>query len=315
MRKGDGLTTILVVIVLGLTALTLLYYVAVFFYPNTPFNPLSPQRATQMAQARLPTAVVIQTPTLDPSYPATWTPVPTGTPPPTKTPTETRTPTPTRTNTPTDTPTPTRTPTPLPPTLPPPPTATSTPPLFYVSSYRGENNCANMGLRGVVTGPDGLPAAGITVKYGELETPNSEFVATTDANGRYSALLLPGSNRAAVSRAHNWYTYIEYNGKPLSEVFKFTTDPIYANNPSYCDDDDNNNNNNNGNDNNANGNDNNSNGNNNNNGNDNDNDNNNNNTSLDDDELPPGCLLDPCQVSHSTQIKVVNWQFRSGIAY
>jgi hypothetical protein len=175
-----------------------------------------------------------------------------------------------------------------------------------------------MGLRGVVTGPDKLPAAGINVRYGELGVPNSEFVVTTDPNGRYSALLIPGSNRPAASQSHNWYAYIEFNGNPLSEVFRFTTDPIYADNPGYCyDDDDNDNNDNNDNNSNDNDNDNgndndNDNDNDNGNGNDNDNGNNNDNAVTDGAELPPGCLLDPCQVSRSIQIKIVNWAFNPG---
>jgi hypothetical protein len=237
-RLDNRWTTVLLSLVMGMTILSVLCYTTIFLQPNVPFNPLSPNRATAIALAQpptLPTQVfIIATP--DQSYPATWTPTPTRTPGPTKTATDTRTPTPTKTPSPTLTPTPTDTNTPVPPTVPPPPTNTATPMPFFVSSHSNENNCADLGLKGTVNGTDGLPKAGITIEYGELGVSGSRFTTRTDGNGRYGALLLPGSNKAAAQSAHNWYAFVVNNGQRASEEFKFTTDPIFAKNPKYCND-------------------------------------------------------------------------------
>lgn len=271
-RLDNRLTTILLSMVLGLTILSCLCYVTIFVQPNIPFNPLSPNKATEIAAtfiaANVTTPVTQPAPTTDQSYPATWTPTLTNTPGPTKTATDTRTPTPTRTFTPTPTPTPTDTSTPVPPTLPPPPTATPTPLPYFVSSHSSKNNCADVGLEGIVNGADGLPESGIQIEYGELGVRGSQFIAQTDRNGRYSALLLPGSNKNSASSPHDWFAYILKDGQRASEEFRFTTDPIFARNPAHCDDDD------------------------------------------DEDESDVGCIADPCESSDSIQIKVINWQQR-----
>lgn len=136
-----------------------------------------------------------------------------------------------------------------------------------------------MGLKGVVNDVDGLPAAGIEVQYGEVGVSGSRFTARTDGNGRYSALLLPGADKRIAARSHTWYAYVLEGGSQASEAFNFTTDPIFAQNPSYCtgldplgnDDDDDGTN-----------------------------------TFLD-----KGCILDPCRSNDAIQIKIVNWQKRS----
>ena len=286
MRNLDRrLTTVLLAMVLGMSVLAIMCYATIFVQPNIPFNPLSPQRATEIAlvnvvaiqqqQAQGPAA------TLDQSYPATWTTTPTNTPGPTKTATNTRTATPTRTSSPTRTPTATNTRTPAPP--PPPPTVTPTPsPLPYVvGSHSSRNNCADTGLEGIVNGTDGLPQAGAQVQYGEVGVSGSRFIATTDNNGRYGALLIPGSSKPASYQSHNWYAYVVENGQQASEQFQFTTDPIYADNPSYCGRDNN------------------------------DDDDESDDEEDNEDELEPGCSLDPYKVSSSIQIKVINWQRRT----
>lgn len=292
MRNLDKrLTTVLLAMMLGMSVLAILCYATIFMQPNIPFNPLSPQRATEVAlvnvvalqqqQSQFPVA------TIDQSYPPTWTSTPSNTPGPTKTATNTRTATPTKTSSPTRTPTATNTRTPAPP--PPPPTVTPTPsPLPYiVGSHSSRNNCADSGLEGIVNDANGLPESGVQVQYGEMGVSGSRFIATTDGNGRYGALLIPGSSGSAALQSHNWYAYVVQNGQPASEQFTFTTDPLYADNPSYCGRDDNKNDNNDNNDNNS-------------------------NSSQDsDDNLAPGCTLDPCKVSSSIQIKVINWQRRS----
>lgn len=274
----NRVTTVLLTMVLGMTLLSILCYVTIFVEPNVPFNPLSPNRATMSAATAFagqpPSGAGPVVATADQSYPPTWTPSPTNTPGPTKTPTDTRTPTPTKTSTSTPTPTPTHTNTPLPPTVPPTATATPTPFPYFVSSHSAENNCADIGLKGVVNGADGLPKSGVQIEYGEVGTAGSRFSATTDSNGRYGALLLPGSNRTAAKEAHTWFAYVVDKGQPASEEFKFSTDPIFAVNPSYCSglDPDN---------------------------------------PDDADEFKDkGCLLDPCKSDDSVQIKIINWQLR-----
>lgn len=285
-RLDDRLITVLLSMVLGMTILSLLCYITIFFEPNVPFNPLSPRLAQTREAARqlaLAPANPTATPRPNQTYPPTWTPSPTRTPGPTKTPTNTRTPTPTRTSTPTRTPTPTKTP--LPTSTPRPPTVTPTPtPLpFIVSSHSSRSNCADIGLEGVVNGSNGLPLGGVQIQYGELGVGGSRFIATTDSGGRYGALLLPGSSKPASLRSHDWYAFVVENGQRASEEFRFTTDPIYANNPSYCGRNENNNSN----------------------GNSNSNGNGNNNN-----ELQAGCTLDPCKSSRSVQVKTINWQLR-----
>lgn len=284
MRNLDNrMSTVLLAMMLGMTVLAVLCYATIFVQPNIPFNPLSPQRATQVAMVSVATVQAVQAPVStaagDQAYPPTWTSTPTNTPGPTKTSTNTRTPTPTKTPSPTRTPTATDTRTPRPPPPPPPPTPTPKPPSFVVSSHSGKNNCADTGLEGVVNGVDGLPEAGVQVQYGEVGVSGSRFVTTTDNNGRYAALLIPGSSRPAAYQSHDWYAYVVEDGQPDSQEFRFTTDPIYADNPDYCGRDDD----------------------------DDDNDNNDNN---DGDSLEAGCAIDPCHVNSAVQVKVINWQRR-----
>jgi len=275
-RLDNRLITVLLAMILGMTILSCLCYLTIFVQPNIPFNPLSPNRATVVAQtavaAKVAAVPAAQVATPDQSYPATWTPTPTNTPGPTKTPTDTRTPTPTKTSTPTRTPTytPTFTPTPIPP----PPTATRTPTPFpyFVSSHSSENNCADIGLKGVVNGSNGLPKPFVRIEYGEVGVSGSRFTTTTDASGRYGALLLPGSNETAAKLPHNWYARVLGDGGQASDTFFFATDPIYAENPNYCDGVD---------------------------------------PDEEEDEFKDkGCILDPCKSRDSIQIKVINWQER-----
>ncbi len=145
-----------------------------------------------------------------------------------------------------------------------------------MSSHSSENNCADIGLKGIVNGSNGLPQSGIEIRYGEVGIAGSRFTARSDGNGRYSALLLPGSDKSGAKRSHNWYAYVTENGQQASDEFMFTSDPIFIQNPSHCrglDPDSN------------------------------DNDR--------DEFLKKGCLLDPCKSSDSVQIKIINWQKKS----
>lgn len=269
----NRITIVLLSMIMGMTVLSCICYATIFVNPDVPFNPLSPNKATAIAAQKTavaPTPTFPPTPTKDLAtvWPATWTPTPTNTPGPTKTATNTRTPTPTKTNVPTRTPTSTSTNTPLPPTLPPPPTNTPTPYPFVVASHSSKNNCADMGLEGVVNGDDGLPLAGVTIEYGELNVAGSRFTTTTDGNGRYVGLLIRGSGSGAY-QSHDWFAYVIIGGERASEPFTFSTDPIYARNRKGCDLTDN------------------------------------------DKSNDAGCIEDPCRVSGSIQVKVINWQLRS----
>ncbi len=114
------------------------------------------------------------------------------------------------------------------------PTPTPTPLPYRVLSHSNRNNCADIGVNGTVVGPDGTPLGEVTLQYGEVGVPNSRFLATTDFNGRYSGLMLSASNRKAVQVSHNWYLYVLENGQPISPVFEFSSDPIFATNPKRC---------------------------------------------------------------------------------
>ena len=97
-KQGGGAAKVGAALFLVLTVLVFLYDLAVFFYPQMPFNPFPPLYAklptptTAVRVARPPTA----TPTRP--YPATWTPTATRTR--TPVPSETPTPQPTATHTP-----------------------------------------------------------------------------------------------------------------------------------------------------------------------------------------------------------------------
>ncbi|MFQ5611166.1 MAG: hypothetical protein ACE5H9_03440 [Anaerolineae bacterium] len=216
---SERAATILLALVLGLTALVAVCYLAIFIQPNLPINPFPPGRATQTRQIAVqppPTA----TPTADQSYPPTWTPQPTATPLPTGTPTETRTPTPTKPPTSTPTPLPTRTPTPAPTNTPPPPTNTPLPPPFSISSHSGEPNCSIIGVKGMVFDHQGLPMGGVQLQVGEVGVAGSLFTISTDANGRYAHNFL-----GTTDRNHTWFVVPLENGQPGADQFQWVSDP------------------------------------------------------------------------------------------
>ena len=124
--------------------------------------------------------------------------------------------------------------------------------------------------------------SGLQVQYGEVGVSGSRFTTQlSDGNGRYGALLLPGTDARGSTRPHTWYAYVVQNGQQASDQFTFTTDPLYAINPPHCEGL------------------------------------NPDGTTDDDDDGPGnefldrGCLLDPCKSNDSVQIKVINWQQQS----
>ncbi len=152
MGRRERLFNVLTFVMLGLTVLTLAYYIFILLNPTTPLNPFPPAR--RVALLIFPTA----TPTpIGPVAPPTWTPTttPTVTPTPPSTFTPTATPLPSPTSPP-FTPRPTRTPTPR---------VTRSPYSFsyqldYQTPYYG---CNWAGVAGLVQDLDGKPLTGYSV--------------------------------------------------------------------------------------------------------------------------------------------------------
>jgi hypothetical protein len=152
MQQRAQLFSILTLVMLGLTAITVLCYVLIAINPYLPINPFPPS-TRQIA------LVATNTPTPTPSREAiaTWTPTTT----PTATPTRaaTFTPTPTGTATPI-TPSPTASPTPTPT-----PRVTRSPfPFTYEIEYETPRyGCSWMGVGGTVQDLDGNPLIGYPI--------------------------------------------------------------------------------------------------------------------------------------------------------
>lgn len=146
MGQRDRIFNVLSLVMLGLTAILLLYYISIAINPFLPFNPFPPERvASYTVATETPTPTPINTPV--PTWTPTNTPTITPTPPPSFTPTITPTPEPTsppptRTPTPTETPRVTRSPYPF------------TYELTYETPLYG---CAWTGVGGIVQDIDGNP--------------------------------------------------------------------------------------------------------------------------------------------------------------
>ncbi|MBC7243286.1 MAG: hypothetical protein H5T60_12685, partial [Anaerolineae bacterium] len=162
-RMSDRTLEVITIIILLLTVLTAMVYVAIGVNPYIFLNPFPPPRPGETAEQPAGVAA-LPAETATPTFPPTWTPTPTNTPTMTKTPTPTGTPTATATPTATHTPPPTSTP--LPPATrrpPPPPTPTPPPPFEFVQLLVGPN-CHWAGFHGVIWGANDLPLSGIQVK-------------------------------------------------------------------------------------------------------------------------------------------------------
>ena len=275
-RSTNNVLIILIAMIIGVTILACLCFATIFFQPNIPFNPLSPDRATRVAatrQAQTPSPTITNTPAA--TFPPTWTPTMTFTPLPTKTATNTRTPTATRTPTGTATLIPTATATAI--VL---PTFTPEPPFDFTARTIGsENNCANIKLAYSVVGDNLEPSAGYQVEYGEIGVRGSIFQTDeTQFSEIYGVTLIPGTDRAASVKSHNWFAYLLDNGLKVSEAILFTTDPIRALDSERCT-----------------------------NGNTNANANNSNNSNSNNNA---GCIPDPCTSADATNVKIVQFQPR-----
>ena len=223
---GDGTVTVLIFVVLVMVVTTSLLY-GVIFVTYTPETPLE----LGLVGNREPQPIAVPptlTPTPEeyPTYPPTWTPIPTPTPPPTGTATQTRTPTATATstNTPTPLPTYTATATDTPTvTNTPPPTATATRIPFFVEDTDDHQNCYDIGMYGKVVDADGIPLGCVGVEYGEegISTMNG----ATDVDGEFKLALIV-DNRENAKKSHVWYIRLMVNGQPASETFKWRSDTI-----------------------------------------------------------------------------------------
>jgi hypothetical protein len=154
MSQQDRLFSLLSLVMLGLTLLTIIYYITIVVNPMTGLNPFPPDPAGFIVATSTPTPIPTETPV------ATWTPTrtPTITPTPPPSFTPTITPTPEPTVPPTDTPTPSLTPSPT-------PRVTRSPyPFTYELSYETPYyGCAWMGVAGTVQDIDGNPLEGYPI--------------------------------------------------------------------------------------------------------------------------------------------------------
>lgn len=154
MGQRAGMFNVASLIMLGVTVITLICYIAIAVNPYLPINPFPPEPQ----QVLVATVTPSPTPTQIPA--ATWTPTATPTitptPPPSFTPTITPTPAPTTPPPPTATPEPTETPTPRVTRSPYPFTYE----LTYETPYYG---CTWMGVAGTVEDIDGNPLRGYPI--------------------------------------------------------------------------------------------------------------------------------------------------------
>ena len=205
-RFSDRTLEIATVVVVVLTALALLCYLAIFINPQVPFNPFKPATPTLVAKA---TALPTWTPSPTPTSTNTATPTPTWTP----TPTPTNTPLPTATDTPlpTATNTPTRRPAPPPPR----PTATPTPWPYYYSLSAGRGSCDFTGVYGYVVGANNLPEANVQMRAGNDQGWTTDTV--TDVNGFYWIQFWGGA------KAGKWFVRVFKGDQARSFQYWFET--------------------------------------------------------------------------------------------
>jgi len=154
MRQRDRILTSLSLVLLGLTAVTVVCYALIAINPHLPLNPFPPEEDAFVVATLTPSPTSTRAPI------ATWTPTATPTvtptPPASFTPTITPTPEPTGTQAPTETPTPTEMPTPR---------VTRSPyPFTYEISYETPYyGCAWTGVAGTVEDLDGNPLIGYPI--------------------------------------------------------------------------------------------------------------------------------------------------------
>jgi hypothetical protein len=213
---SNSVTNILLFVVLVMIVLTVLFYGLVFatYSAENPLVLITGGEDGPIISGPIGPADVA------PTYPPTWTPVPTNTPGPTATATETGTPTPTSTATFTPTPLPTRTPTS---THTPEPTGTFTPtpsptPLpWSVYDIDAENNCEVVRVLIYALDRNGVNMGGVQFEVGELNVSGSRFIITTDPNGRVAWDNSPG-------KARTWFVAPIENGQRAGQLVTWQSD-------------------------------------------------------------------------------------------
>ena len=216
---SDRMANMFLFVVLVMIVLTVLFFGLVFatFSPESPLV-LGLTGASGPDGERV--AVSTDEAEVVPTYPPTWTPIPTDTPGPTATPTETRTPTPTATSTFTPTPVPTRTPTA---TNTPAPTSTSTrapsptPLPWVVDDLETESSCDVVRVFITALDRQGVRKGGVEFEVGELNVPGSRFIISTDANGRAAWDNSPG-------KARTWFVAPIENGQRAGQLVTWQSD-------------------------------------------------------------------------------------------
>ncbi len=210
-RMSDRTLEVITIIILLLTVLTAMVYVAIGVNPYIFLNPFPPPRPGQTTAGQQSAGIAaLPAETATPTFPPTWTPTLTNTPTMTKTPTPTGTPTATATPTATHTPPPTSTS--LPPATrrpPPPPTPTPPPPFEFVQLLVGPN-CQWAGFHGIIWGANDLPLSGVQVKVWNEEGWWT-LSSASDINGIYQA---PIPYDKAKGR---WWLQVWANNGPASE--------------------------------------------------------------------------------------------------
>ncbi len=99
------------------------------------------------------------------------------------------------------------------------------------------NNCANIKLKYSVFDRDDEPISGFQVEYGEIGVRGSVFLTgPTEFHEFYGVTLIPGTDKSSSKKSHSWFAYLVENGQKMSKALLFSTDPIYADNPSKCND-------------------------------------------------------------------------------
>ena len=229
-RIGPRAALLATVMLLVLTVMTCLCYLAIYINPQMPLNPFPPPR--QVAQAS-PTSVAPEpsAPSV-PTFPPTWTPTATATATDTPLPTDTPTVTPTPTHTATPTFAPTATRTPRPPAPPPTATPTHTPvpsptpwpyqQQGYTYTLPNDKNAAGcnwLGVGGQVFDAQGVPFPGVTVR---CWSGGFEGTSVSGSHGEYGPagweVFLYDRPRDAT-----WNCQVVQGGVGVSPVVTFAT--------------------------------------------------------------------------------------------
>jgi hypothetical protein len=157
-----------------------------------------------------------------------------------------------------------------------PPTNTPVPPFPFVAVNGPDtrNRCSDIKLQYTIKDAPGEEAQnlpGYQIEYGEIGVRGSVFVTErTEFHDNYGVTLIPGTDKRAAVKSHNWFAHLIYNGEKASKSFLFSTDPLYADPAERCDD-------------------------------------NENSSDTENDNGGEGCIVDPCTSEDAVNIKHLVW--------